>query len=54
MKASLAELIAEGESPELELKASLRWSYKEGLVNKKLEMVILKTIAAFSNRVFST
>ena len=49
MKASLGELIADGESPELELKASLRWSYKEGLVNKKLETVILKTIAAFSN-----
>lgn len=48
-KASLDELIAEGESPELEFKASLRWSYREGVMDKKLEAVILKTIAAFSN-----
>ncbi len=46
---SLDELIAEGESNELEFKSSLRWSYKEGAVNKKLEEVIVKSIAAFSN-----
>ena len=42
-------MISEGESEALEFKQSLRWSYKEGVVNKKLEGVILKTIAAFSN-----
>ena len=46
---TLEELIAEGEGEELEFKSSLRWDFKEGSVNKKLEGVILKTIAAFSN-----
>ena len=46
---TLEELIAEGESEELEFKSSLRWDIKEGTVNKKLEDVIVKTIAAFSN-----
>jgi hypothetical protein len=45
----LEEIIAEGESPDLEFKASFRWSYQEGCVNKKLEDVIIKAIAAFSN-----
>ena len=46
---TLEELIAEGEGEELEFKSSFRWDFKEGTVNKKLEDVILKTIAAFSN-----
>lgn len=46
---SLDELIAEGESNELEFKSSLRWSYQEGCVDKKLEQVITKSISAFSN-----
>ena len=46
---SLEELIAEGESDELEFKSTLRWDLKEGMINKKLEEVILKTVAAFAN-----
>ena len=48
-EATLEDIIAEGESGELEFKSSLRWSYKEEKANKKLEVVIMKTIAAFSN-----
>lgn len=46
---SLEELIAKGESEELEFKSSLRWDVREGTVNKKLEDVVLKTVAAFAN-----
>ncbi len=46
---SVEDLIAEGESDELEFKATLRWDLKEAGVNKKLEEVIIKTIAAFAN-----
>jgi hypothetical protein len=46
---SLEDLIAEGESDELEFKSTLRWDLKEGTLNKKLEEVILKTVAAFAN-----
>jgi hypothetical protein len=47
--ASLEDLIAEGESDELEFKSSLRWDIKEQRTNKKLEEVIIKSIAAFAN-----
>lgn len=47
---TLEEMIAEGEDDELEFKSSLRWDFKEQAPNKKLEDVILKTIAAFANR----
>ena len=46
---SLEDLIAEGESDELEFKSTLRWDLREGVVNKKLEEVIIKTVAAFVN-----
>lgn len=46
---SLEDLIAEGESDELEFKSTLRWDLKEGTLNKKLEDVIMKTVAAFAN-----
>jgi hypothetical protein len=46
---SLEELIADGESDELEFKSTLRWDVNERMVNKKLEEVILKTVAAFAN-----
>jgi hypothetical protein len=46
---SLEEMIAEGESDELEFKSTLRWDMREALVNKKLEEVIMKTVAAFAN-----
>lgn len=48
-KISLDEVIQEGESNELEFKSSLRWSYQVGIIDKKLENVILKSIAAFGN-----
>jgi hypothetical protein len=46
---TLEELIAEGEDDELEFKSSLRWDFKELTANKKLEEVIVKTVAAFGN-----
>lgn len=42
-------LIAESEHEQLEFKASLRWDTKENIVNKALEQVALKSIAALSN-----
>ena len=45
----LDELIVEGESADLEFKSSFRWSLKGGCLDKRLEDVILKSIAAFSN-----
>lgn len=45
----LDELIAEGESDELEFKSSLRWNYQTEQNDKKLETVVLKSISAFSN-----
>lgn len=48
-KVSLEDLIAEGESQELEFKSSLRWDLVQGSVNKKLEDVVIKTVSAFAN-----
>ncbi|MCF8365685.1 MAG: response regulator [Bacteroidales bacterium] len=45
----LSSLIQQGENHRLEFKSSLRWDYKENRANKKLEEVILKSIAAFNN-----
>jgi hypothetical protein len=46
---NVEELINQGENSSLELKTTLRWDLKTKQVNKKLEDVVLKTIAAFSN-----
>lgn len=46
---TLEEMIAEGEGEELEFKSSLRWDYVQGTTNKKLEDVVMKTVAAFAN-----
>lgn len=46
---SIDQLIEAGESEELEFKQTLRWSVDEGVVNKKLEEVVVKTVAAFAN-----
>lgn len=46
---TIEDLIKEGESDELELKGTLRWDLNEGVINKKLEDVIVKTVAAFAN-----
>lgn len=46
---SIDDLIAEGESDSVEFKSSLRWDYKREEINKKLEEVIIKSVAAFAN-----
>lgn len=46
---TLEDMIAEGESDELEFKASLRWDVRERMINKKLEEGVIKTVAAFAN-----
>jgi len=46
---NVEELINQGENSSLELKTTLRWDLKTNQINKKLEEVVLKTIAAFSN-----
>ena len=43
------ELILNGESETFEMKSTLRYDVKEGIVNKKLEYVVAKTISAFLN-----
>lgn len=43
------ELIEKGEGNQLEFKSSLRWDYQQKKVNSRLEEVVFKTIAAFSN-----
>jgi len=43
-------LIAEGEHERLEFKQTLLWDVQLGRPNKKLEEVVVKTIAAFANR----
>lgn len=48
-KVSLEDMIIEGENEEVEFKQTLRWDIKLGNVNKELEAVIMKTIAAFAN-----
>ena len=45
----LLGLIMEGENSSVEFKTTMRYDMRENKVNKKLEEVILKTIAAFSN-----
>ena len=45
----LLQIIEKGESENTEFKSSLRWDYREQKVNPVLEMVILKSIAAFAN-----
>lgn len=46
---TIDELIRQGENSHLEFKSSLRWDYRQNTVNKKLEEVVLKTVAAFNN-----
>lgn len=49
IEVSVEDIISEGESNEVELKSSLRWSYQEEKVDKVLEGVIIKSISAFAN-----
>jgi len=46
---SIEDMIEEGESQFLEFKSSLRWNYEHSVIDKRLEGVILKSIAAFNN-----
>ncbi len=46
---NILDLISRRESSEIEFKSSLRWCYNTDKENKKLEEVIIKTIAAFGN-----
>src|SRR6185369_13409521 len=46
---AIADLIAKGESAELEFKSSARWDVRASRINKELERVIVKTVAAFMN-----
>ena len=46
----LHEMILAGENHHVEFKTTLRYDMRQSIVNKKLEDVILKTIAAFSNK----
>ncbi len=47
---SIAEIISHGENEFLEFKSSLRWDLRNLQVNKKMEEIIMKSIAAFSNK----
>lgn len=46
---TIDDFIAAGESETLEFKGSLRWDFKQKQVNKVLEKVVARTIAAFMN-----
>ncbi len=46
---SIDNLLENNENRHLEFKSSLRWDYRQEKVNPDLELVILKTIAAFGN-----
>lgn len=45
----ILDLIAQGESAQLEFKSTARWDLKENKKNPVMEEVILKTVAAFLN-----
>jgi len=46
----LLDMIASGEHGFLEFKSTMRWNWRENHLDKKMEEIILKTIAAFSNK----
>jgi len=46
---SISDMIIEGEHDGLEFKSTMRWDTKQNCLNKVLEKIILKTIAAFNN-----
>lgn len=48
-KDEISKLIKEGENKNLEFKASFRWDIKKGAVNKDMELMIIRSIAAFLN-----
>lgn len=46
----LLDMIASGENGFLEFKSTLRWNWRENHLDKRMEEIVLKTIAAFSNK----
>lgn len=46
---TLAELMLQPETEDLEFKSTLRWDLKTGKVNRALEKAAMKTVAAFLN-----
>lgn len=46
---TIAELVAAGESDQLEFKSSARWNLRTDRRDDRMELVIAKTVAAFSN-----
>ncbi len=46
---NLPALIKDGESEQLEFKASVRWDFHQAKLNRMLEVVIAKTIVGFMN-----
>ncbi len=48
-KTDLLDVIQSGEHGFLEFKSTMRWNWKENRLDKKMEEIILKTIAAFNN-----
>jgi uncharacterized protein with ParB-like and HNH nuclease domain len=48
-KVDLIDMIASGEHGFLEFKSTMRWNWKENRLDKKMEEIILKTIASFAN-----
>nr|WP_247712812.1 DUF262 domain-containing protein [Qipengyuania intermedia] len=51
---SVGELVAEGESDEIEFKSTLRTNLHTGQKDSKMEMAVLKTIAGFLNKAGGT
>jgi hypothetical protein len=45
----VAELIAKREGAELEFKSSARWDVRQNKLNKEMEQIVVKTVAAFLN-----
>ena len=48
-ESEIREMVLSGENEKLEIKSTLRFDLREGIVNKKLEYVVAKTISAFLN-----
>ena len=46
---TIEEIISKGETADLEFKSTLRWDLRTQAINKKLEDVVIKTVAAFAN-----
>ena len=46
LERDLATLIRQGEGQSLELKASIRWDYRNGCVHRELELPIVRSIAS--------